>query len=82
MVHILPDSLGRTFITRQHNRCGLYIVNRDIAENVVVSPLGEPVITLLPGEYISVPDSIEITIQGDSATRNYWTFSYNAGDEF
>jgi len=37
---------------------------------------------LLPSEYISVPDSIEVVIQGDSSTRNYWTFAYNAGDEF
>ena len=82
MVHIIPDSDGRTFIDRQHNRCGLFIVNRDISNNIVVKPLGEPNITLLPSEYISVPDSIEITIQGDSSTRNYWTFAYNAGDEF
>ena len=82
MVHLIPDSIGRTFVPRAHNRCGLFIVNRDIAESVVVTPQGEPQITLLPSEYISVPDSIEIVIQGDSSTRNYWTFAYNAGDEF
>ena len=82
MVHLIPDSTGRTFVPRAHNRCGLFIVNRDIAESVVVKPQGEPRITLLPSEYISVPDSIEIVIQGASSTRNYWTFAYNAGDEF
>ena len=82
MVHLIPDSTGRTFITRQHNRCGMFIVNRDIANNIVVKPQGEPQITLMPSEYLSITDSIEVTIQGDSSTRNYWTFVYNAGDEF
>ena len=82
MVHLIPDENGRTFIARAHNRCGMFIVNRDIANSIVVKPGGESQITLLPSEYVSVPDSIECIIQGDNGTRNYWTFAYNAGDEF
>ena len=81
MVH-RADENGIVHLDRNHWRCGIYIANHHISSNVTVSPKGQPDITLLPTQYLSIPDSIEIEVSGAGGHGKFLVLEYLAGEEF
>ena len=81
MVH-RADENGIVHLHRNHWRCGVYVVNHHISSNVTIKPMGQPDITLLPTQYLSIPDSLEIEVSGVGGHSKFLVLEYLAGEEF
>ena len=81
MVHLLPNSAGLVLTEFNTKRTGVLIVNLDVTENVVITPLGGGgiTITLPPMTKLRIPDKIGLSIQGGNATRNFAVLDWKAG---
>ena len=81
MVH-RADENGKVHLDRHHWRSGVWIANHHISKNVHIDPKGQPHITLLPHQTLSLPDSIEIEITGEDNHSKFMVLEYLAGEEF
>jgi hypothetical protein len=58
------------------------VANHHISDNVTIEPHGQPIITLLPQQTLSIPDSLDITITGVGGHSKFMVLEYLAGEEF
>ena len=81
MVHRIDEN-GHLHLHRNHWRSGVWVANHHISKNVTITPRGQPVITLIPHQTLSIPDSIEIEFDGEDNHSKYLVLEYLAGEEF
>ena len=84
MVHLLPDADGLVKTKFNTQRTGYFIANFDFNGNVNITPDGGGgiKITVGPGQKLSIPDKIGLSIQGGavgSGHRNFVVFEWIAG---
>jgi len=81
MVHRIDEN-GHLHLHRNHWRSGVWVANHHISKNVTITPRGQPSITLIPHQTLSIPDSIEIEFEGEDNHSKYLVLEYLAGEEF